>query len=53
LVARDPNYLNALWWDEMNRLYARMRVNGRIDLLDHRLSGDGLDITQFPPIPKK
>jgi membrane protease subunit HflK len=53
LTARDPNYLNALWWDEMNRLYARMRQNGRIDLLDHRLSGDGLDITQFPPMSKK
>jgi membrane protease subunit HflK len=53
LTAKDPNYLNALWWDEMTRLYARMRQNGRIDLLDHRLSGDGLDITQFPPMPKK
>ncbi len=53
LTARDPNYLNALWWDEMSRLYARMRQNGRIDLLDHRLSGDGLDITQFPPMSKK
>jgi membrane protease subunit HflK len=53
LSAKDPNYLNVLWWDEMNRLYARMRQNGRIDLLDHRLSGDGLDITQFPPMSKK
>jgi modulator of FtsH protease HflK len=53
LTAKDPNYLNALWWDEMSRLYARLRQNGRIDLLDHRLSGDGLDITQFPAMPKK
>jgi membrane protease subunit HflK len=53
LTGQNPQYLNALWWDEMNRLYTRMRANGRIDLLDHRLSGDGLDITQFPPMPKK
>jgi membrane protease subunit HflK len=48
----NPDYLNALWWDEMSRLYARMRESGRIDLLDNRLSADGLDITQFPPLPR-
>jgi membrane protease subunit HflK len=53
LRQQNPNYLNALWWDEMSRLYARMRENGRIDLLDHHLAGEGLDITQFPPMPKK
>jgi membrane protease subunit HflK len=46
-------YLSALWWDEMSRLYARMRQNGRIDLLDNHLGGKGLDITQIPPLPRK
>lgn len=49
----NPQYLTALWWDEMSKLYERMRQNGRIDLLDNRLSADGLDITQFPPLPRK
>jgi membrane protease subunit HflK len=49
----SPAYLTALWWDEMSRLYARMRANGRIDLLDNRLGADGLDITQVPLLPRK
>ncbi len=49
----NPYYLNALWWDEMGRLYARLRQNGRIDLLDNRLGAGGLDITQMPVLPKK
>jgi membrane protease subunit HflK len=53
LSKQNPYYLNALWWDEMGRLYARLRENGRIDLLDNRLGADGLDITQFPPLPRK
>jgi modulator of FtsH protease HflK len=53
LSRENPYYLNGLWWDEMSRLYANMRANGRIDLLDHHLAADGLDITQFPPLPKK
>jgi membrane protease subunit HflK len=53
LVARDPDYLNSLWQDEMTRLYVRMRETGRIDVLDHYLSSEGLNITQFPLLPKK
>jgi membrane protease subunit HflK len=53
LVARDPDYLNTLWQDDMTRLYARMRETGRIDVLDHYLSTEGLNITQFPLLPKK
>ncbi|MCI0456526.1 MAG: hypothetical protein L0Z62_06040 [Gemmataceae bacterium] len=49
----NPQYLNALWWDEMSKLYARMRTTGRIDLLDNRLGSGGLDITQMQPPPKK
>jgi membrane protease subunit HflK len=53
LVRQDPNYLNALWQDEMTRLYSRMRETGRIDVLDNFLTGEGLNITQFPLMPKK
>ena len=53
-ISRDnPDALNALWLDEMTRLYARMRENGRIELLDHFLTSEGLNITQFPLLPRK
>ncbi|HEX3314645.1 MAG TPA: SPFH domain-containing protein [Gemmataceae bacterium] len=48
-----PEYLNILWLDETTRLFARLRQSGSIDLLDHHLSGDGLNITQFPLNRKK
>lgn len=50
---QNPDYLNVLWLDEMTRMYAQMRATGRIDLLDHYLTGEGLSIVQFPPLPKK
>ncbi len=52
LSKKDPAYLNALWLDEMTRLYARMRANGQIELLDHFLTSEGLTITEFP-LPRK
>ena len=52
LSKKDPEYLNALWLDEMTRLYARMRENGRVELLDHFLHDGGLTITEFP-LPRK
>ncbi|HZZ77863.1 MAG TPA: protease modulator HflK [Gemmataceae bacterium] len=51
LSAKNPEYLNAVWLDRMTRLFQTMRTDGRLDLLDHYLSGD-LSITQFP-LPKK
>jgi membrane protease subunit HflK len=53
LVAANPNYLNTLWQDAMTKLYDRMRTTGRIDVLDHYLSSEGLNITQFPLTPRK
>lgn len=50
---KDPDYLNALWLEEMTRLYAKMREGGRLDVLDHYLSSEGLTITQFPLQPRK
>lgn len=48
----NPDILAAIWWDEMGKLFLRLKESGRIDLLDNHLAGDGLDITQFSPIPK-
>ena len=53
LSRTDPDYLNAIWLDDMTRLYALMRQTGRIDLLDHYLTKEGITITQFPLLPKK
>lgn len=53
LAANNPAYLNVLWQDEMTRLYAKMQEAGRVHLLDHFLSGDGLNITEFPLQSKK
>ena len=52
LSKQNPDYLNALWRDEITRLFTRMRENGRIELLDHFLSNGELTITQFP-LPRK
>jgi membrane protease subunit HflK len=49
----NPNYLAALWWDEMGKLFARLKETGHLDLLDDHLGADGLDITTFPPMPTK
>jgi membrane protease subunit HflK len=49
----NPNYLNAIWWAEMDRLLAQLKRNGQIDLLDRHLSGDALDITQLRSLPNK
>lgn len=47
LKATNPAILDAIWWDEMGRVLLGMKSRGRIDILDHHLGKDGLDITQF------
>jgi modulator of FtsH protease HflK len=53
LRAGNPDFLKGIWWDEIGKLLTRLRENGGLDLLDHRLGADGLDITVMPPMPKK
>ncbi|MBV9125376.1 MAG: protease modulator HflK [Planctomycetes bacterium] len=53
LRQENPQILTAIWWDEMARVFAGMKENGRLDLLDNRLGGDGLDISEMPPLPRK
>lgn len=48
LSAAQPGYLNILWQDQVARLFERLRGRGGVDLLDHHLGPDGLNITQFP-----
>lgn len=49
----NPEFLTGLWWDELGRLFAKLKENGRVDLLDNHLGSDGLDISGFAPMPKK
>lgn len=53
LKAANPAVLDAIWWDEMSRVLLGLKSRGRIDLLDHYLGKDGLDITQFLPPKRK
>jgi modulator of FtsH protease HflK len=53
LSKKNPAVLAGIWWDEIGRLLQAMKDGGRIDLLDHHLGADGLDITVSPPLPNK
>ena len=53
LRRENPDVLTAFWWDSIGRLLAKLKEGGRIDLLDNRISGDGLDITVMPGLPGK
>jgi membrane protease subunit HflK len=50
---RSANYLAGIWWEEIGKLFTRLRESGRLDLLDNHLGKDGLDITVSPAGPKK
>ena len=51
--AQNPDVLATIWWDEIGRLFNRMKETGRLDLLDHHLGTDGLDITTAPMLSPK
>ncbi len=53
LKVANPAVLDAIWWDEMGRVLLGLKNRGRIDLLDHHLGKDGLDVTQFLPPMRK
>jgi membrane protease subunit HflK len=53
LRSENPNVLASIWWEEIGKLLAHLRENGRLDLLDNHLAGDGLDITIAPPAVNK
>jgi modulator of FtsH protease HflK len=49
----NPDYLSGLWWQEIGKLFAKLKENGQIDLLDHHLNRDGLDLTTVLPSADK
>jgi membrane protease subunit HflK len=53
LKKKNPDFLRRVWLDEMSKLFAQLKQNGQLDLLDRHLSGDGLDLTVVQPPPKK
>lgn len=53
LRQQNPDILAAIWWEEMSKVFFRLKQSGRIDLLDKHIAGNGLDITQFAPQPKR
>ena len=50
---KNPKYLDQLWQEERGKLFTKLRDNGQIDLLDHRLGADGLDVWTAPRMPRK
>jgi membrane protease subunit HflK len=54
LLRRDnPAFLNGLWWEQIGTILGQLKDKGKIDLLDNHIGADGVDIMQFPPLPKK
>jgi hypothetical protein len=49
----NPNYLRQIWEEERGKVFARLRENRQIDLLDHHLGADGLDLITAPGLPEK
>jgi modulator of FtsH protease HflK len=49
---QNPQYLRQIWEEERGKLFARLKQNGQIDLLDHHLSANGPDLITAPPSPK-
>jgi membrane protease subunit HflK len=50
---QNPHYLRQIWEEERGKLFARLKANGQIDLLDHHLGAGGLDIITAPASPQK
>jgi membrane protease subunit HflK len=50
---KNPQYLRQIWEEERGKLFAGLKANRQIGLLDHHLGPDGLDLTVAPELPKK
>ena len=44
----NPYYLRQIWEEERSKMFARLKENGQIDLLDHHLGANGLDLFTAP-----
>jgi len=47
---QNPHYLRQIWEEERGKLFAKLKQNGQIDLLDHHLGANGLDLITAPPV---
>jgi membrane protease subunit HflK len=52
-VKTNPQYLRQIWEEERGRLFAKLKENGQLGLLDHHLGADGLDLSIAPALPGK
>lgn len=50
---RNADYLRQIWEEERGKVFAKLKENGALGLLDHHLGPDGLDLTIAPPLPKR
>jgi membrane protease subunit HflK len=48
---QNPYYLRQIWEEERGKLFARLKDNKQLGLLDHHLGPDGLDLTIAPQLP--
>jgi membrane protease subunit HflK len=51
-VRDNPQYLRQIWEEERGEIFARLKQNNHIDLLDHHLGSGGLDLITAPPLPR-
>jgi membrane protease subunit HflK len=49
----NPDYLRQIQQEERARLFARLKQSGQLDLLDHHLGPDGLDVYTAPTMPRR
>ena len=49
----NPNYLRQIWEEERGKVFAILKDNGQLGLLDHHLGPDGLDLSVAPALPGK
>jgi membrane protease subunit HflK len=49
----NPHYLRQIWEEERGKLFATLKKNNQIDLLDHHLGAGGLDVITAPPLSPK
>jgi membrane protease subunit HflK len=45
---KNPDYLRQIWQEERGRLLQKLKESGGIDLLDHRLGENGLELFTAP-----
>ena len=49
----NPDYLRQIWDEERGKLFAALKSNGQLGLLDDHIGPDGLDLNMTSPLPKK